>query len=447
MGFNWTRRVTLTMMKLAGQRTIQHGPIKLISTLSSNVMRSILAWNPGPYFNNRVPGAIMLAAAIAETHPKAAARMLGKLVIPTPIKTYGIEPRMPWTKANEEIRTFLMEQGYLGDRWDSDYSSIAAPISRDSLNQVTGKAKIILRHISNVALNPMMHAETRNGIDAFKALRAEGVTDIEAREIVAKATRATQNSSSPLDDSEFIQGIRDFGLGGLFPFLSQNVTSRNFLISNVIDKDKPGTALAVVGLAASIGATVMFHTLMRSLRGGPDDDKEKSEELALTDAMENVLDTAIPGSGLVFAPLFASYTGLPGNGGMIFEKPLENVARLAGKLVSGKPVDSASVSRMIQSATQLLGLPTGGLFGMARIAKGLATDYEPTTDREKTRRTTVMIHNEIHDAGPMTKETSNNKADQLRRKLRAKGLLKDSASEKEFESRVWKFTKKAAPPQ
>jgi hypothetical protein len=120
---------------------------------------------------------------------------------------------------------------------------------------------------------------------------------------------------------------------------------------------------------------------------------------------------------------------------------LENVARLAGKLASGQPVDTASVSRMIQSVTQLLGLPTGGLFGIARIAKGLATDYEPTTDREKTRRTISMIHNEIHESGPMTRETANSKADQLRRKLRSKGLLKDTVTEKEFESRVWKHEK------
>lgn len=99
-------------------------------------------------------------------------------------------------------------------------------------------------------------------------------------------------------------------------------------------------------------------------------------------------------------------------------------------------------TRMIQSVTQLLGLPTGGLFGIARIAKGLATDYEPTTDREKMRRTTAMIHNAIHDR-TYSRGQSDSQSDILRQTLIHKKLIKPSVTEGELRGRVWRQVKDA----
>jgi DNA repair protein RadC len=373
MGTAWTRRMTQTMLKLAGSQNPQHGPIKLLSSLSSNVMRSILAWNPGSYFNNRVPGAIMLAAAISEKHPKAAATILAKLAVPTPIKTNGVRAMTPWTKENERIRAYLMEHGFLGDRWDSDYSSIAAPITKDAASQLKGKVQMVLRHVSNLSLNPMMHAEVRNGIDAFKALKADGLSDEAARDIVAAATRATQNSSSPLDDSAFIQGVRDFGLGGLFPFISQSVVARNFLVSRMADKNFKGMGIAVSGLGASIGATVMFHSLLKSMRNGPGGDDDDAKEVALIDSLGNIFDAILPGSGIITEQFLNTMFGKYQNGGaLIIEKPLSELAKLAGNIAADK--DDISYSKAVRAFTQILGLPTGGIYSAFGIAKGLLDD-------------------------------------------------------------------------
>lgn len=439
IGTDWTRRVTQTMMKLAGAKNQdQHGPAKMLATLSGNVMRSLLAWNPSSYFNNRVPGAIMLAAAIAEKHPKAAAKIISGLAVPTQIKTrLNPIPLTRFGEENERIRAYLMEHGYLGDRWDDDYSSIASPVNRDVASQLKGKAQMIIRHISNVALNPMMHAEIRNGIDAFKALRAEGLSEERARELVAEATRATQNSSSVLDDSAFIQGVRDFGLGGLFPFLSQNVVTRNFLASNIADKDRAGAALAVAGITASIAGTVLFRSLMRSLRNGPDDDKDKAEEERVINSINQTADTILPGIGMVVEPMLnAAFGQYRGGGSLIFERQLGEVSKLAGKIASGKPVDADAATKFIKALTQLLGLPTGGVYSVGTIAHGMATGYEPGNARERQDRTHALIVNSAKRL-PDSAGEGRIRLESLRVYNQAKrdGLLKSGTTEAEFRAR------------
>lgn len=373
MGTDWNRRMTQTMLKMAGQQNPQHGPIKLISGFSNNVMRSVLAWSPGAYFNNRIPGSIMLAAYIAESHPKASARILAGLGRPVQIKTGLTAFLTSAGKENEKDRAYLMEHGFLGDRWDSDYSSIAAPITRDVSSQLKGKFQMAYRHIVNASLNPMMHAEIRNAIAAFKALKAEGVSDVEARDIVAAATRATQNSSSHLDDSAFIQGTRDFGIGGLFPFLSQSVVARNFLVSRIADKNFKGASLAVAGLVTSIGATVMFHALIKSIKNGGDDDDEEKKAAILIDSLGNIFDTIIPGIGIITDQIMSTAMGQYNNGGgIIAEKPLSELAKLAGNILRGK--EDIDYAKGVKAATQVLGLPTGGMYSAFGIARGIAAD-------------------------------------------------------------------------
>lgn len=449
MGTDWTRRVTQTMMKLAGAKNQdQHGPVKVLSTLSGNVMRSVLAWNPSSYFNNRVPGAIMMASAIAEKYPKAAAKIIAGLVVPTQIKTkLNPIPLTRFGEENERARAFLMEHGYLGDRWDDDYSSIASPVNRDVASQLKGKAQMIIRHVSNVAMNPMMHAEIRNGIDAFKALRAEGLSETEARDLVADATRATQNSSSALDDSAFIQGVRDFGLGGLFPFLSQNVVTRNFLMSNIVDGDKKGAVLAFAGISAGIAGTVFFRSLMRSMRNGPDDDKDKAEEERIINTLNQAADTILPGIGIMVEPMLNTAFGQYRSGGsLIFERQLGEVSKLAGKIVSGKPVDADAAAKFIKAMTQLLGLPTGGLYSVGNIASEMATGYEPESPREMQDRTHNIISNSAKRL-PSRASDGRIRLEALKayREAKRRGLLKPGVTEAEFRARYKQAFKRLNP--
>ncbi len=444
MGTAWIRRLTQTTNNLAGSQVIHQGVGKVIANLSSNVMRSVLAWNPGPYWNNRLPGSFLLAAYIAKDHPKAASIMLAHLAHPTLIKTTRIPlPSLPSTQENMRILDFLMEHGYLGDRWAGDYSHIASPVARGLVPNTRSKVAMVVRHWGNESLNPMMHAEQRNAIMAFKGLVAEGVSERETRTIIANGTRATQNSSSDIDDSPFIQDVRESTLGGLFPFLSQNVTARNFLIEQILDGSKKGIALAALGLSASLIATVMIHAFLRSLRAGPDDDKDKAEEMALLDGINQSMDTVVPGSGQVMDKVFSAASGtyLSG-GGLIIQKPLDEIAYFAGNLLNDKPVDMDKIVKVIKAATQLMGLPVGGLYSVFGMAKGLATDYEPTTDAEKTRRAISIIHNTIHDR-TYSRGQSDSQADILRQTLIRKGLIKPTVTEGEFKGRVWRHVKAA----
>jgi hypothetical protein len=129
-------------------------------------------------------------------------------------------------------------------------------------------------------------------------------------------------------------------------------------------------------------------------------------------------------------------------GGFIIQKPIDEIAYFAGNLMNDKPVDLNKVVKVIKAVTQLMGLPVGGLYSMFGVAKGLATDYEPQTDAEKTRRAIALIHNTIHDR-TLSQGQSDSQADILRQTLIRKGLIKPSVTEGEFRARVWNHVKAA----
>jgi len=364
-------RQKITLRILAGLEAYEHSGIKaMFAILSGNVGRSVLSWKPGPFVSNRVGGSMLYASELGHLPGFLGTKYLARAFLPT---------SKLLSRKNREIVNYLKENGYLRDRWDSDISRIYIPLPTERYGQSNTMYRMRLRWIQQKALSPMKHAEMSNAIQAFKTLIANKYTWEQARDIIEKITRSTQNSSSALEDSNFIQEVKRDGYGGIFPFLSQVVVSRNLVVRDWLKRDMKGLFLSVLGLLASCLAIAGFNELRRHLQG-----TDKKKELEASDRVSqlttDITDLLLPGSGVVLDPAVRALTGTYRGGGssLMIDRPISQGFQTAASMVrgisEGKEIPANTIINLIDFTGQLAGLPTGGPAQFSKMIANAASE-------------------------------------------------------------------------
>jgi len=376
LGTKYVKRLKRLLRAVAGLEGYErNGTQAIFNFLTGNVSKAKISWNPGSFFANRVGGSILYMSELAHISPVVAMDYMATFWIPASKILSG---------ENRRISEYLMENGYLWDRWMQDLGRVYIPVAYDRLGKTPqSMMRMALRLIQQKALSPMKHAEMSNAINAFKALRRHGRSDAEARDIIESITRSSQNSSSALEDSDFIMDVRASGLGGIFPFMSQVVAARNMAVRDWLNKDWSKLFITLLGLALSIISIEVFHGLRRALRDRNKDQSDKQKERQQIREIANYavegMTQAIPGSQVVTEPLSAAIAGWQGNSGaLLVEQPINDTRRglvALGKFASGgKPVKPSTMIRMINGIGELMGLP---MEGPTEAARAVIPDEKP----------------------------------------------------------------------
>jgi len=396
LGTKYVTRLKDTMLELSGlgERRPMGTVSRFLNTLTGNVAKSILSWNPGSYINNRHGGALMYASELWHEDRALAAKFSALVGIPVNLGNWigGTE--------NRQKLEYLMENGYLAERWGYDVTQVYIPVRGDRVDSGLGfthKLRVGIRWIQQKGLQPMKHAEQRNAIILYNVLTSAGRSPAEARDVVESMTRSTQNSSSALEDSAFIRGLRRSGFGGIFPFMTQAVVARNLIVRDYLAMTRDGkvSAAGIEKLAVSVAAVVVSGIALQFLlnaarsaitggggKGGDDPEKEMKQlggEFSLQ-VIENLFLPARP----IIEVINGSMEGMRSTGGMLlFDRPIANLFGTLGKYLgeaAGTGAKEPSHRELYSAAVALLqvaGLPTGGP-GLAARAAGL--DKADTAD-------------------------------------------------------------------
>lgn len=385
MGTQYVGRVKQTLRILQGieEPEVPHG-LHWMNTLSGNVAKSVLAApNLGPYVANRWGGSFLYYSYLWGVSPAVAADFLA---------TSQLSASKLLSRENRRIDDYLMQNGYLRDRWSDDLARIYIPIGPERLSRgIAQKWLLWYRRLQQGSLAHMKHAEKSNAIRAFKALRRHGYSEERIREIIELATRATQNSSSALEDGAFITDVRKSSFGGWFPFMSQVVVARNLVIRDYLaakglwDAGRPSgkawlkLAMTLVGLAlATVAQELLFAAWRRDIEGRKRQRKNEGLARALN-VVQDVTDTAVPGSRLAMDPLVGAILHRPGFGGPLIERPIENTVRGMVRLVEsafgGKPVTDDQIGNLLVSTAELAGVPSIGPRSLTRMVTGLSQEF------------------------------------------------------------------------
>lgn len=389
LGKKYVRRLKDTMLELSGlgERRPVGGVSRVLNAVTGNVAKSILAWNPASYINNRHGGAMMYTSELWHEDRALAAKFAALAAQPVNLGNwFGGEK-------NKEDLAFLMENGYLAERWNYDVTQVYIPVRSDRTDEGIGylhKVRVLMRWVQQKSLQPMKHAEQRNAVLLYQTLVGSGqYTTEQARNKVELLTRSTQNSSSALEDSAFIRSLRRSGFGGIFPFMTQAVVARNLVVRDFLAMTRDGkvTRRGVENLAVSTAALVvsgialqMFLNAMRGAitgtGGGGDDPEKESRQLGLEATGQIVENVFLPVRPIVEI-VTSSAEGMRSTGGMLlFDRPVTNLFSAAGKFIGdvaetgSRAPNERDMFNASLAMLQMFGLPTGGP-GLAARASGL----------------------------------------------------------------------------
>jgi hypothetical protein len=384
-----TRTMLQNLSGLRGYKDMT-GAHKIADLLTRNVAVSILWMRATSIIYNRFGGSIQAFSELMHSNPKAAARFLTRTVFPVSLHSAD----------GKEIVELLMKNGYMGDRWGHDMSRVYSPLPHERAgDHANTKFKMRWRKMQEWGLKPMANAEMRNMIAVYKALVNSGVSSAEAVQTAEDITRATQNPSTPLEESAAYTAIKGASLGWMFPFLGQPMVSRNLvvrdylLLKNAGDKGdkrmirqmRGALAATIIGLVGNVVLEQAVRALVRKLsRPPPDDEPELSEKAlsVLMDSASSVADFLIPGTGKVIdgiqtmvsmrQPRDSSFIG------GIISKVSSGYRRVANPYDRDDDYDPAKMEKgvmdLMEATGNIVGGPVGGPIQYYRIGRNLTSD-------------------------------------------------------------------------
>jgi hypothetical protein len=252
----------------------------------------------------------------------------------------------------------------------------------------------------------MKHAEQRNAIRAFDALVNSGVSREQARDILERITRATQNSSSPLEESRKMRNVRNGALGGFYAFISQVIVSRNMVVRDAIDLkravaagDKPRIIKAARYATASLAALAMggiaiptaVGMMTAALTGAGGDDEDKKREREWIRVATDLLSTILPQFRPIIDMVSGSLQGYQYGGALLTDRPSADALNAIGQVVrdlrNGKEIKSETAWKIARAALTLLGAPMSGpWFATRAVRHATGADESDTPQRRRPPR-------------------------------------------------------------
>jgi hypothetical protein len=360
--------------RLAGLSSYTDGHsdlLKFWEKIASNSSVAILAYRPTTYAFNRIGGSVMIWAELMKTDPKLAAAYV----------VYN-HPIFLSSKASKEALAAMERNGYLHKRWNQDLSRLFIQIAQDEKWKST-TTNLRWKKLQNHALTPMANAEKRNAIVLFTILRASGMSVEAAVDRVAEITRRTQNPTSALDESGYIEDFKSSGFGGVFPFMGQPTVVGNNILGEIIRlKGGHGSTrslvCALVGMVLSSVLTAAVRRLVNELagRGGKKTTGEKNLD-SLAGIATEYIDIFLPGSGAVLDGIAGAISrGKFEMRSMQFEvfSKLLAGARIPLDLAEDKMEKAGKDFRsLLNGILSVTGAPVGGVEQIFGVAKGIAT--------------------------------------------------------------------------
>jgi len=365
---------------------------RLAVAIERNTSVSLLAWRTTSILMNRFGGKIMMAGALAAEHPGLIPSFLARSTVPTSLRL------------NKDVVNRLMQNGYFWHRWVEDPSHVFASLPTDARDTSKRKGALMLRWIRAKALKPMANAEIRNAVNLYRTLVANGFTPEQAVEQAEAITRRTQNPSTALEESGLYESIHKGAHGIWLPMMGQPTVAHDFLVGKWLEwryamRSKTGQLAATRGFAgaalasaANIALVVGLREFMRSLRDRkPPLDGEDDWLYALWTAMNELLDTLLPGSGKIVDTLQGAVGGVvntirgtPIHGSSqvrfdsfpvrilnLFASGMRSLVRESRQYQPVPKKVTTAMIRLIDATSAVFGLPTGGLTQIAATAGGL----------------------------------------------------------------------------
>lgn len=367
-----------------------------------NIATSILGFRITSVLNNRIGGSILMANELFKMSPTLGTAFAAR-ILPV-VVTEGGE--------NARIRGTLLANGYFYHRWKTDAIRVFANLPSDE-NPAKTLREVRWRRMQQAGMQWMANAEMHNAINAFKALTNHGYSEAAAVDAIERITRRTQNPSTALEETGWYTISKKSAKMGVFlPFFGQPTVAANILMRDALTlaharRTGKGQAQSYRRLAVTAGALAASAAFSAALTvamsgaargGGSDDDDEKRRFYAWSDALGNLFDNLVPGSGRVsgwtarsvkrawsansFADaLRAPLTEMGRSDRELFEnlasRMWTNASRSATDIPKGISDDDwwrieRGVLNVVELAGQWTGAPTGGIVQGAKITSGLA---------------------------------------------------------------------------
>ena len=356
--------------------------------INRNIAVAILGNNPTTILNNRIGGAINLAARLpVGVRTKFFARVGLDLLT---LDTTGLKAaKWVGVTANVEAARKILQSPYMVYRWvDNPAHHLVVATKEDQPGQIAkGAWRDYFNGLQELSLHPMAYAEMMNAVDAYRTLIANNYSHNDALKVIEDATRETQNPVTPLEKSDMIRVTQTVpAVWMLFPFVSQSNVARNMLRVDYLAwdtaekgeaKTKAGRQLAatVVSLIGSTLSTVAVWTSVSALMYGlfkPDDDDEGIEDF-VEDVVGESLNMVFPSLGSAAQSFYRVLRDKPTFGrGLILQRAFERMLRSVNSAQAGEYGKAAD--ELIRGVSVFAGVP---YYGTSKIPRAVYNTLRP----------------------------------------------------------------------
>ncbi len=298
-GTTTEQRIVRTLAKLTGmQRDPRTRAEKITAWLVRNIASSLLGIKASVFLANRVGGSITMQAFLT---PEEMA-LYGK-------RTLTGKP-LGFTAEEKAALADLEANGYMGHRWkELDSYRLAIPGLEERDVTIGSRAKLTrsmryVQRLADYATRHMRHAERKNAVSAYLAMRDAGVPKEQAVRRVSDATRQSQNPVTALEESELIDDIKtNPAVAAAWLFAGQGEILANMIIEPMVRGDRKQAIKSAIFVLSASAALVASRELLRFALKGFRKEKDKRKQRDAGDLATSLLaDTAN-----IVAPAFGDF--------------------------------------------------------------------------------------------------------------------------------------------